>query len=381
MGKPKKEKNLKLIDGKWYIDFTFNKKRIRQFGGYTKEQARIKLLKLKIEKQNEKLGFKKPDSRTDAPFEQFTKEFIELYSKQNKKSWKSDESSLKNLRPFFKGKMLSQIKPELVERYKAKRKSEIIERQEQQIKDRKREVISLATVNRELAFLKTMLNKAVEWDRLEVSPLKNVKKFKEPEFKNGVLTREKAKSLIEVAENHLKPILIIALNTGMRKNEILSLKWKNTILSKRYIHIEDSKSGKSRDIPLNSLVIEALAVIPQDSEYVFYNLKTKRPIRDVKTAFKTACKNAGIDYLRFHDLRHTAATRMVEVGTDLVTVSKILGHSSIQMTMRYAHPTPENMRRATEKLGEFYEKTPIRPVTKVDRAKTRRLATPLIPDN
>lgn len=219
-----------------------------------------------------------------------------------------------------------------------------------------------------------MFNKAVEWRRLESSPLKNVKKFKEPNFKFRVLTLEEMKALIDVAENHLKPIVIIALNTGMRRGEILGLKWENINLSKRSIHVEDSKAGRARDIPMNSLVIEALSTIPQDSEYIFFNPMTGRPIQDVKKAFKTACENAKIKDLRFHDLRHSAATRMVEAGVDLVTVSKILGHSSIQMTMRYAHPTPENMRMAVEKLADFYVQTR----QKVDSVKIDKPAISLI---
>ena len=81
-----------------------------------------------------------------------------------------------------------------------------------------------------------------------------------------------------------------------------------------------------------------------------------KKFRDVTTSFKTACRDAEIDGLRIHDLRHSAASKMVELGVDLVTVSKILGHSSIQMTMRYAHPTPAAMKAAVEKLSEFIEK-------------------------
>jgi integrase len=360
MGKPKKERNLKLIDGKWYVDFTFNKKRIRKFGGYTKEQARNTLAKMRIEKLDERLGFKKP-KQSDIAFDQFAREFIEIYSKQNKKSWKRDEFSLISLKPFFKGKTIQDIGPEFVERYKAKRKTEV----------------SPATVNRDLAFLKTMFNKAVEWGRLESSPVANVKKFKEPNSKERILGPGEMKRLIDAAANHLEPILIVALNTGMRRGEILSLKWENINLSKRCIHIEDSKSGKSRDVPMNALVVEALSAIAQNSGYVFPNPRTGGPIEDVKTAFKTACKRAEIKGLRFHDLRHTAATRMVEAMVDLVTVSKILGHSSIQMTMRYAHPTPENMRLAVERLGEFYEQTR----QKVDTVEIDRPAIPLISDH
>ncbi len=352
----KKERNLKFVKGKWYVDFTFNKKRIRQFGGYTKEQARNTLAKMRIEKLDERLGYKKP-KQSDIAFDQFAREFIEIYSKQNKKSWKRDEVSLKSLNPFFKGKTIQDIGSELVERYKARRKTQV----------------SPSTVNRELALLKTMFNKAVEWGRLESSPLKNVKKFKENNGRERILTDEETKRLIGIANGHLKSILIIALNTGMRRGEILSLSWENVNLSKRCIHIEDSKSGKSRNVPMNSLVVETLSVIPQDSEFVFFNPMTGKPIKDVKTTFKKTCEKAKIKELRFHDLRHTSATKMIEIGVDLVTVSKILGHSSIQMTMRYAHPTPENMQRAVDKLGNIFKQSDqhkISASTRIDKRNT-----------
>lgn len=121
---------------------------------------------------------------------------------------------------------------------------------------------------------------------------------------------------------------------------------------------------------MNGLMIEALSAIPQNSECVFFNLRTRGPIQDVKTA----CDNAKIKGLRFHDLRHTAATRMVETGINLVTISKILGHSSILMTMRYAHPTPENMQRAVDKLGDIFKQSDqhkISASTRIDKQNTK----------
>jgi integrase len=99
---------------------------------------------------------------------------------------------------------------------------------------------------------------------------------------------------------------------------------------------------------MNDVVLEALRGPKRESEFVFSNPKTKEHVKDIKTAFKAACRRAGIKGVRLHDLRHTAASKMIEAGADLVTVSKILGHASIQMTMRYAHPTPENMRCAVD---------------------------------
>ena len=362
MVKPRKDRNIISREGKWYLDFTYRGKRIREFGGYTKDQARNTLAKLRIEKLDEKLGFKKPENQAPVLFEKFADEFLEVYAKQNKRSWKRDEISLNNLKDHFKGDMLGDVGPEKVERYKAKRKTEV----------------SPSTVNRELACLKTLFAKALEWGRIEKNTVRAVKKFKENNARERILTTEEARRLIESASASIRPVLIIALNTGMRRTEILSLKWANVDLVRGYIFIEDSKSGKSRKIPMNSAVSSAFMQLPHVAEYVFYNPETNAAVKDIKNAFHAACRKAkkdpndendpGIVGLRLHDLRHTAATKMIEAGVDLVTVSKILGHASIQMTMRYAHPTPENMRRAVDRLGDILDQTR----QKVDKAEIQK---------
>jgi len=135
------------------------------------------------------------------------------------------------------------------------------------------------------------------------------------------------------------------------------LRWRALDFPRRVILIEESKSGKARKIPMNDVVYNSLHDLPRTPEFVFFNPETGNHIKDIKTAFRAACRRAEIKGVRLHDLRHTAASKMIEAGVDLVTVSKILGHSSIQMTMRYAHPSPENMRRAVERLGEILDST------------------------
>ena len=337
-----KERNLKQIDGKWYVDFTAQGKRIRQFAGYTKEQARNTLAKLRIERLDERLGFRKSGQGERVLFEKFADDFLEEYCKQNKRSWQRDEFSLNSLKKFFKGETLQSFGPEKIERFKAKRKAEV----------------SSATVNRELACLKTMFSKAVEWGRTEKNPAAKVKKFRENPGRERILSPEEARSLIECAGPGIRPVLIVALNTGMRRGEILSLKWADVDFGKSFILISDSKSGRSRKVPMNAFVYETLQKLPRTSaEHVFFNPETKSHIKGIRTAFKAACRRAEIKGVRLHDLRHTAASKMIEAGADLVTVSKILGHASIQMTMRYAHPTPENMRLAVNKLGEILGST------------------------
>lgn len=348
--KPRKDRNLKVVDGKWYVDFRFKKKRHREFGGWTKGQARNTLTKLRAELLDVARGFKRPAAE-DVLFETFGAEVIELYSKPNKRSWTRDDLSLENLKRFFKGKALSAIGPADIEAFKAKRRTEV----------------SDSTTNRELAFLKTMLNLAVEWGRLEKSPAAKVKKFREPASRERILTGEETRRLLKAAGPELRPIITVALGTGMRKGEVLALKWPDVDLVRGIITVTTSKSGKGRKVPMSGAVAAALGAIPRRGEHVFHNPETGTHIKDVKTGFRAACarakknpddkKDPGITGLRFHDLRHTFASKALELGADIMTVSRILGHSSIMMTAKYLHPTGESMRAAVEKMGEILDPT------------------------
>jgi integrase len=349
----------KDVKGRWRIDFRCKGRRIIRVIGPSKREAEAEIVRLKGEILRDPHGFGK--KAPEVLFEDHAKEFLELYSKQNKRSWARDEISLDHLKEFFKGKYISEITAEQVERYKAKRRADRVRPEAEEKPGVDPKLISPSTINRELACLKTCLNHAVDWEKLDRNPAAKVKKFKEPPAKERILTIDEMKRLLAEAREELRPVLIIALNTGMRKNEVLSLRWKDADFVKGFIHIADSKSGRSRDIPMNSPTFETLRAMDRSGEFVFENPETKTHVLDVKTGFKGACRRAGIKGVRFHDLRHTAASRMVEAGIDLVTVKDILGHASIQMTMRYAHPTPENKRRAVEKLGEVFEKSGKKP--------------------
>ena len=143
----------------------------------------------------------------------------------------------------------------------------------------------------------------------------------------------------------------------MRKGEILTLKWENVDLESALITIDqtNSKSKKMRRIPINSVVRRLLLeqkLKCAGNEYVFLSSKGTPYKRhdSLKRAYSLALEKAGIKGLRFHDLRHTAATRMVELGFSIVAVKEILGHSTLDMTMRYAHPN-ESLRTALEGLS------------------------------
>jgi len=331
-------------NGDWRIDFRCKGRRITRVIGPSKREAEAIAATLKADILRDPYGFGR--KKVEVLFEDHAKEFLELYSKQNKRSWKRDEIMLAHLTEFFRGKYLSEITPEAIERYRMKRKAD--EREP-------------ATINRELACLKTLFNKAIEWEKAERNPAAKIKKYREPNSTERILTPDEMRRLIDAAGPELRPVLLIALNTGMRRGEILGLRWKAVDFVKGFILIEDSKSGKARKVPMNGPVFHLLRGMSQEGEFVFSGPGAQGHVMDIKTAFGGACRRAGIKGLRFHDLRHTAASRMIEAGVDLVTVSRILGHASIQMTMRYVHPTEQNMKAAVGKLGEIFENTGKKP--------------------
>ena len=348
--KPEGERNLVYSEGRWYLDFTHKGQRVRKFGGYTKEQAQVALAKERLDRRDIALGLKQP-AVEDVDFGAFADQFLELYSKQNKRSWKTDKLTLETLKRFFKGETLGSVTPEKVERYRAARRVEASKN------STLGKPISAGTANRELALLKTLFSKAVEWGRVETNPAARVKHLKEPPARETILTEAQAAQLLESALPEYRPVFVVALGTAMRRGEILSLKWADVDLVRGIITVANSKSGRSRRIPMSGEVAAVLGALPHHGDYVFWNPGTRTRIKDVRKPWAAACKAAGISGVRFHDCRHTALTWMLQSGADIVSVSKIAGHASIIMTQRYCHASPEMQRLAVNKVGEILGRT------------------------
>ena len=164
-----------------------------------------------------------------------------------------------------------------------------------------------------------------------------------------VLSQDEEQRLIESAVPHFVPMLIVAINTGMRKGELLDLQWEQVDFKNLTITIKQSKSGRVRHIPVNNKVQEALESLlgPHSGSVFRYN---GSGVSDINHAFRGALKRSGIPRCRFHDLRHAFATRLVLAGVDLATVMQLMGHANISTTMRYAHPSPPHKREAVERL-------------------------------
>ncbi len=172
------------------------------------------------------------------------------------------------------------------------------------------------------------------------------------------LTSEGAKRLIEVSPQYLRDVIVLALGTGMRKSEIFTLTWKNITINEIFRWGEITvigKGNKQRTIRMNKTVYNLLICKSEEkvSQYVFPSKKTGKHLTDVKHSFTSALKKAGIQNFRFHDLRHTAASWMVQGGASLYAVQKILGHSSIRTTQRYAHLSPGYLESEIGKIDDF----------------------------
>jgi integrase len=160
---------------------------------------------------------------------------------------------------------------------------------------------------------------------------------------------------LKAKSKHLEAIIITALNTGMRKGEILSLKWENVDFKNSYITIERSKNGEIRRIPMNkqlTTILKNVRELKRSTEYVFSN--NGKPCTDIKTGWWRALRDTEITNFRFHDLRHTFGSRLGMAGVDIKTIQELMGHMDIKMTMRYSHPTPEHKRKAVEILDSSH---------------------------
>lgn len=216
----------------------------------------------------------------------------------------------------------------------------------------------IATVNRYLSIVKAAMTKASEWDMITEERLKSIRKIKplKGEVKRlRYLSTDEIQSLLNACDKHLYPIVFTALNTGMRKGEILSLRWNQIDLKNGLILLEnDTKNKERREIPMNdalkNIFIQLFTKRRLDTEYVFVNPETGIRFANVKRSFNTAVKKAGIRDFHFHDLRHTFASQLIMSGADLKTVQELLGHKDIRQTLRYSHLSQAHRKQAVKAL-------------------------------
>lgn len=218
-------------------------------------------------------------------------------------------------------------------------------------RDQRLQEISPGTVVRELAYFSSIINHArKEWGLTTPNPVLGVRKPAQPKARNRILTYDEEKQLLEacapIANRNIytRPFVILAVETAMRRGEILSLRWEDIDLKKKTAYLALTKNGESRIVPLSSRAIETLQALPRsiDGRVLPINFAA------LENNFKRARNRAKLKDLRIHDLRHTAATRLSEKLPNLLELSAVTGHKSLSMLKRYYHPNPEIL---AEKLG------------------------------
>lgn len=317
----------------WYADYYVNGKRVQESTGTRNKREAEKIYALRVS-EVERGVYARP---VKISFTDFGRRYME-HAKAHKRSWLRDEQMLNRLNGFFGDAMLTDINAVRVEDYQQQRVREVCP----------------ATVNRETALLKHMLNLAERWElRQGSNPVRFIKFLAEDNLKFQTLSEEDERALLARCPPYLQDMIVFAINTGLRCGDIFDLQWEEVDFDGRRLDIIMQKSRKPLRIPLNDPAFSILEAWHgmRKGPYVFYNHMTGDRFRDLKAGFKLACKEAGLKGITWHTLRHTFASRLIRNGTDIVTVKELLGHSTIVVTMRYAHTNDEAKVKAVKSVG------------------------------
>lgn len=324
---------------------TVNGKRERKFSSawLSKDDA----LKALSDRQQE-IRAGQTDRSIEATFGQAVERYLKFKADHGKRSLREDKRILdKHLVPAFgAGLLLRQLTAAKIAAYEEQRITQV----------------SPWTVRNELTVLRHLLRLAHrKWSYLDKVP--EIELPPAPRGRTRFLSEEEITRLFQVCtqskNKHLPAILTLAIHTGMRKGEILGLRWERIELDKdlgfnAHVRLYDTKNGEARGVPLNQAAMLALTALepdPAKRQGSVFKRKNGEDWGQIRTAFENAVTLAGLADFRFHDLRHTAASHMVMRGRPLKEVQEVLGHKSFSMTLRYAHLSPKHLRSAVESLN------------------------------
>ena len=318
-------------NGNWYKDYTDTRtaRRVRKMIGPV-SKAKASAILAKETAANVEKRWLDVDEQPRITFEAMAAEYM-AWAKVNTRASTRYEESLRVLLPEFGAKLLQEITAASIEQWRVRRL----------------QTVKASTSNRDLTVIKAIYTKAIAWEKAKESPARRVKFLKEHNERIVYLSAEDEAKLMAGCTEHLRPMVVLALHTGMRHGEILALKWADVDRQEGHVHVRDSKNGLGRSIPMNQAAREALAQavsvkhFDTKSPYVFCN-SAGEPYGSVKTSFRNALRRGdllGRGYT-FHTLRHTFASNLANAGVSLQTIGSLLGHRDIRMTMRYAHLSP-----------------------------------------
>jgi integrase len=330
----------------WWMSFTYQGQQVRK----STETSDRRLAQAILGKVNAKIvegRYFETLQEQDRTFAEMMERYLKEYSpRKAPTSHRRDQQDLLHLLPVFGDKTLAAVTPRLLAEYKVQRREE---------------GAAPATINKELGLVRHAFNMAIrEWEWCRENPMHRVRMEPVHNQIDRWLTAEEERRLLAAAPAWLQEIIIFALHTGMRRGEILSLQWQDLDFSRGVLVVMNSKNRERRTIPLNVKVFELLAGKQQTGMFkkgeVFTSSQgTTLDARNLMRAFYAAMEKARIINFRFHDLRHTFATRLVQMGVDLYKVQRLLGHKTPAITQRYAHHSPESLRDSVAVLEKKTE--------------------------
>lgn len=297
------------------------------------------------------LGQEKTEQAKPVLFREWAKVYLEL---EEVKTLRSIQDRLeimeKQLVPFFGGKPLSSITPQDVEQYRGQRTK------------RDGSKPSVQTVNNDHIVLKHCLNVAIRRGLLQYNPASRVPMPDARNERTRVLTDEEWSRLQTVAAPHLRPVLLMAYQTGQRLGEIVGLTWDRVDLKRGFITLrsQDTKTSETRHVPMTPdirLTLQRMFRERRDLSIRHVFTFRGKPLLRVSRSFRTALKGAGIEDLRFHDLRHCAATNLRRAGVDTATAMKIVGHKSEKMWKRYNAIEEKDLQKAALKVQQYLDES------------------------
>lgn len=325
----------------WWMRFDYRGQTVRRSTGTTDRRLAESILA--------KIRVKMAEGRYFDTLQEQDRTFadmMERYLKERSvfkapKSYARDQQALKHLLPVFGDKLMAEISPKLLAGYKAQRRAE---------------GAAPATTNKELQVVRHAFNLAErEWEWCRENPMRKVSMERVHNEVDRWLTPSEEERLLTAAPQWLREIIVFALNTGMRRGEILALDWQDVDFGRGTLVVMKSKNRARRTIPLNSTVFALLAAKQAASRttegLVFASChETKIDESHLVRAFCRVRERANLEDFRFHDLRHTFATRLAQKGVDLYKIQRLLGHKTGVMTQRYAHHSPESLREGVRVL-------------------------------
>lgn len=333
----------------WWISWTDNVGRHQVKSKYSDfEMARHEL-----EQYRAKARAAKETGYLPASFKEAAKEYLDRQkSLVTPKEYQRQTLIMEaHLKPFFRGK-LSDISRRNVERY---------------VMTRSRQC-SPGTVRKEFGVLRHLLNWLLDNGMVPANPAVRIKLPNLPPGRLRYLQPGEFQTLLESLPPWIKPIVALAAWTGMRRSEILGLRWLDVDLANRVINLPQSKNGKGRTVYLNESAMNVFRSLPLniDSEPTEPVLALETTPEELSMCFMRACRTLGIQDFRFHDLRHTHASWLRQKGVQLDEIAKQLGHADLRMTMRYSHLGQAQVREAVDRLDSILSSP------KATEAETRR---------